>query len=261
VRQLEREWEECLVEQQQLEESYHRFLHEHPRLLSPTEQAAIRQLAVDIPALWHATTTTAAERKEILRQVLSRVVVTTQGETELVQVRLEWVGGATSEESLTRPVARLEQLSYYPQLCERVRALAVERLSAAAIADRLNSEGYRPPKRCEQFGSSGVRDLLRRLGLCEPQGKARSRPRLGTDEWWLQDLACHLGMPAVTLYQWIQRGRVQAHQEAIPPRRWIVWADAVEVARLRQLHQQPAGSQSRRLWLDDPDCSAENDAG
>jgi DNA invertase Pin-like site-specific DNA recombinase len=260
VRQLEREWEACLAEQQHLEEAYHRFVHEHPRLLTPAEQAAIRQLAVDIPALWHASTTTAAERKEILRQVLSRVMVTTQGETEQVQVRLEWVGGTMSEDRLTRPVARLEQLSYYPQLCERVRALAAEGLSAAAIAERLNDEGYRPPKRREQFGSSGVRDLLCRLGLREPQGKARSRPTLGANEWWLQDLADHLAMPVVTLYQWTQRGRVQAHQEAAPPRRWIVWADAAEVARLGQLHQQPAGCQSRRLWLGDVDRSAEDDA-
>lgn len=62
-----------------------------------------------------------------------------------------------------RPVARLEQLSYYPQLCARVRELAAEGLSSAAIAQRLNAEGYRPPKRRERFGAQGVQDLLQRL--------------------------------------------------------------------------------------------------
>jgi DNA invertase Pin-like site-specific DNA recombinase len=100
VRQLEREWEERLAEQEQLEEAYLRFAHEHPRLLSTEEQEAIRRLAVDIPALWQAPTTSDAERKEILRQVLSRVVVRTQGETEQVQLRLEWVGGTATEDSL-----------------------------------------------------------------------------------------------------------------------------------------------------------------
>lgn len=111
VRQLEREWEERLVEQE-----------------------AIRQLAAAIPALWQAPTTRAAERKEILRQVLQRVVVTTQGATEQVQIRLEWVGGTVTAESLSRPVARLEQLSYYPHSVRgcvswRLRSLMRRRLT------------------------------------------------------------------------------------------------------------------------------------
>jgi DNA invertase Pin-like site-specific DNA recombinase len=253
VRQLEREWEERLTEKQQLEEEYHRFLHDHPRLLTSAEQKAIRQLAVDIPALWNASTTTDTERKEILRQVLSRVVVTTQGSTEQVQLTLEWVGGTRSEDVLIRPVARLEQLSYYPQLCERVRTLVSEGLSAAAVAERLNAEGYRPPKRREQFGPQGVRDLLQRLGLRAPQTRSTEHDELGVDEWWVRSLARRLDMPEITLHHWIRRGWVQAHQQAEPPRRWVVWADAAEVERLGQLHQLGAGYHSRRLWIEDAD--------
>lgn len=249
VRQLEREWEERLVEQEQLEEAYHRFAHEHPRLLHATEQEAIRQLAADIPALWQAPTTRDAERKEILRQVLQRVVVTTQGATEQVQIRLEWVGGMVTAGSLSRPVARLEQLSYYPQLCARVRELAAEALDAPAIAAQLNAEGYHPPKRSEQFRAAGVRELLRRLQVREPQGKGASRPTLEANEWWLQELAAHLAMPPVTLDHWIRRGWVQARQEAEAPRRWIVWADAAEVERLRQLRQRSPGTEAHRRWL------------
>jgi DNA invertase Pin-like site-specific DNA recombinase len=261
VRQLEREWEERLAEQEQLEEAYHRFAHEHPRLLSREEQEAIRRLAVNIPALWQASTTSDAERKEILRQVLSRVVVRTQGETEQVQVRLEWVGGTATESSLIRPVARWEQLSYYEQLCTRVRELAAAELDAPAIAARLNVEGYRPPKRCEQFGAAGVRELLRRVGVRKQQEKGVSRLPLKADEWWLQELAAQLEMPPVTLYQWVQRGWVRARQEAAAPRRWIVWADAAEVERLRQLRQRPPGTESRRLWLSDAEKVARSDAG
>ncbi|HEY1349569.1 MAG TPA: hypothetical protein VGF67_08105 [Ktedonobacteraceae bacterium] len=34
------------------------------------DREAIRRLATDIPAIWAASTTTAAERKEILRQII-----------------------------------------------------------------------------------------------------------------------------------------------------------------------------------------------
>src|SRR5262249_46152507 len=63
ARQLERDWEAKLTAQQQLEEEYQRFLRQQPRVLTTAEQEAIRRLAVRIPALWGAATTTIAERK------------------------------------------------------------------------------------------------------------------------------------------------------------------------------------------------------
>ena len=77
----------------------------------------------DIPALWAAPTTTAADRKEIIRQVVERVVVDMQGHSERVQVCIHWIGGGTTDGIVIRPIARLADLSYYPQLCARVRTL------------------------------------------------------------------------------------------------------------------------------------------
>ncbi len=253
VRQLERAWNDCLSAQQQLEEAYHRFRVTQPRQVTEAEQTAIRQLAADIPALWDAPTTTNGERKDILRQVLRRVVVTAHGATEQVQITLEWTGGRQTHLALIRPVACLEQLSYYPQLCERIRVLVGEGRSASAIAETLNAEGYRPPKRRDTFGEQGVRDLLHRLGLSEAPMRCRSHASLPEHAWYVQPLARQLEMPVVTLHHWIRRGWVQASQQAEPPRRWVVWADTNELERLRQLHQRPAGEASRRRWVADDD--------
>ena len=251
ARQLERDWEAALAAQQHLQEEYRRFEQQQPRLLSAAEQAAIRRLAQDIPALWAAETTTVAERKEIIRQVAERVVVDAEGVSERVRVRVTWAGGAQTVGELIRPVARLTQLSYYPQLCARVRTLAGEGLTAEAIATRLNAEGYRPPKRREQFGRQGVQELLRDLGVRAPRAQPQPRAGLGADEWWVAELAQALGMPLATLQGWIRRGWVRAWQQAQPPRRWVVWADATEVERLRQRHRRPAGYYTRRLWVDE----------
>jgi hypothetical protein len=59
---------EKLASQQQLEEVYHRFVQRQPRLLSATEREARRRLATDIPMFWSASTTTATDRKEIIRK-------------------------------------------------------------------------------------------------------------------------------------------------------------------------------------------------
>jgi hypothetical protein len=251
ARQLEREWEEKLGVSQQAQQEYEHFVRTQPRTLTAEEREQICHLATDLPALWMASTTTVMDRKEILRHVLQRIVVDVQGQSERVLVRLEWVGGALTTHELIRPVQRWEQLSYYRQLCERIVVLANEKRSAASIATQLNTEGYRPAKQVEQFGPQGVLGLLRKLGFTRLQFANRSRTGLGEGEWWLPDLARTLAMPAVTLYGWWRRGQVKGHYHGSGTRRCVLWADEREVARLRQLHQQPVALKIRHRWLAD----------
>jgi len=253
ARQLEREWEAKLETYQQLQEEYERFIRTQPRTLTTAEQELIRHLATDLPALWTASTTTVRDRKEILRHVLQRIMVDVQGQSERVHVRLEWVGGASTTAELIRPVQRWEQLSYYPQLCARVLALANENRSAADIATQLNVEGYRPAKQVEQFGPQGVLGVLRKLGFTRPQFANHPRTGLAAGEWWLPDLARELDMPTVTLYGWWRRGWVKGRYLGQRARRCAVWADEKEVTRLRHLHHQPAAAKIRQRWLVDVD--------
>jgi len=249
ARQVERDWEATLAAQQALEEEHRRSLMIQPRVLTEAERAAIRHLATDITALWSAATTTAAERKEIIRQVVDRVVVAVQGESERVQVQIDWAGGMQTETVIVRPVARLEQLSYYPQLCDRVRQLAAEGLSTGAIAAQVNAEGYCPPKRREHFGPGGIKDLLQRLGSRTVCSRVRPPAVMEPHEWGLRELAQELGMPAVTLYNWICRGWVTARREEAPPHRWIVAADAIELERLRQRRARSLADEAQRRWM------------
>jgi DNA invertase Pin-like site-specific DNA recombinase len=108
ARTLERQWEAALQAEVQLQGEYARLQAQQPATLGDVERQAIRRLAADIPALWHAPTTTAADRQAIIRQLLERVVVTVQGESERVDVQLYWVGGHATSATLIRPVARLE---------------------------------------------------------------------------------------------------------------------------------------------------------
>jgi DNA invertase Pin-like site-specific DNA recombinase len=255
ARRLEREWEGKLAAQLRLEEEHHRFQETQPRGLRADERAAIRRLAADIPALWHAPTTTAADRKAILRQIVLRVVVDAQGASERVGVTIEWVGGGQTAGEVIRPVARLDQLSYYPQLCERARQLAADGLAAAGIAGRLNAEGYRPPKRRERFGAQGIVELLQRLGVVTAHSHGPPQPSFGAHEWGLRDLARSVGMPHVTLYNWVQRGWVTARREDASPHRWILWADEAELIRLRQRHQRSLSAEGHQRWCARPPAS------
>jgi hypothetical protein len=249
ARTLERAWEAALAAQQQLEEEYHRFLRQQPCVLTAAEREAIRRLAADIPALWTAPTTTAADRKEIIRQVIERIVVAAEGSTERIQLAVYWVGGGQTEAIFTRPVAKLAHLSTYGQLCERVRQLAAERRTAEQIAERLLAEGYRPPKRAVCFSAQSIRDLQRQLGISRYRARPLARDGLRPNEWWRAALAEQLRMPPATLENWIRHGWVQARQQEQPPHRWIVWADAAELKRLRSFRARPIADEVRRKWV------------
>lgn len=249
ARQLEQEWEERLRQQESLGEEYDRFLKTQPRLLNAQERESIRRLAIDIPGLWNSSETTPQDRKEIVRQVIDRVVIDVIGESERVGIRIEWAGGNATEHEITRPVARLEQLSYWPQLKARLAELAGKGLLAPEIAARLNAEGWRPPKRRKDFGASQVQTLILRLGLSKHRARPTSYRRLGKDEWWLSDLAKELDMPPVTLYSWIRRGWVKGHRAA-DQRYWILRADTSELERLQRLGRVPHGHHTRKRWIE-----------
>jgi DNA invertase Pin-like site-specific DNA recombinase len=251
ARQLAKDWEQKISEEQRLKQEYQRFLLDKPRLLSASERESIRRLATDIPALWNAASTTNAQRKEIVRQVIERVVVEVEGDSERVGVRIEWAGGRRTTAVVIRPVCSFESLSYYPELCERVRELASGGLDSALIAQRLDAEGYRSPKLVEGFGHQGVRKLMTRLGLCQREGRQQPpQGLLGEHEWWLGELAGRIRMPKQTLYTWIRRGWVSSRQLQGHARRWVVWADEAELERLRRLHELPRGYHTHRKWIE-----------
>lgn len=253
ARHLAKEWEEKRTEQRQLQEDYQRFLQTQPQLLTRSEREAIESLARNIPSLWQAPTTTVADRKAIVRQLIQRVIVAGEGLSERVQITIEWAGGGTTAGIATRPLSRIEHLSYYPQLCERIRSLAEAGLGSGQITTRLAEDGFQSPKYARPFSRQSVVELMKRLGL--HQTLRRQRSALNKHEWWLSDLQSELGCSNSTLHLWRKRGWIQARRYE-HGRRWVAWADETELQRLKQRCAVPAGDKIHGIGLDDQDAQA-----
>lgn len=56
-------------------------------------------------------------------------------------VEIHWAGGYKTNTNLVRPVAKLEQLSYYDKLLELVASLKSQDMTLQQIADILNQKG------------------------------------------------------------------------------------------------------------------------
>ena len=241
ARALERQWEEALVAEEELKMEYDRFLSQQAPPLLEEEREAIRQLAVDIPDIWNAPSTTPSERQAIVRQLIERVIVTVQGETEKVAVEYHWAGGHKTQAVLIRPVARLEQLSYYHNMLKRVAELNSQKKSAKAIAKILNEEGWRPAKRRDTFNAYMVYSLLARQGLRTSKIKRPSDViTRKSNEWTIRELSQKLEMPESTLYAWMKKGKVKSRRESIAGRTvLIITANGADIKRLRALRKQP----------------------
>lgn len=63
TRQLEADWEAALTEAARLEADHQRFAEQQPAVLTAAGRAAMQPLASDLPRVWHAPSTTQADRK------------------------------------------------------------------------------------------------------------------------------------------------------------------------------------------------------
>jgi DNA invertase Pin-like site-specific DNA recombinase len=239
ARTLEAVLEQKLAAQKALEEERQRWRARQPAPLTPQERETIRELAENIPALWYTPSTTPQEKQTIIRQLVEQVVVTVVGESERVTLVLHWAGGYRTETTVVRPVTRFEQLSYWPELANRLLELRHQGLTAEAVAQRLNAEGWRPPKRRCTFTGEMVRSLVSRRGLARWKGgkRKRSGDKLRPDEWRIRELAAKLSMPTVTLRGWIRRGWVRARQLDEARSSWAIEAGPEELARLIALRE------------------------
>jgi DNA invertase Pin-like site-specific DNA recombinase len=236
ARTLEAAWEERLRAQREVQEQYERFRLEQPKVLTPDEQERIRRLAADVPLLWQAATTTDADRKEILRELIDRVEVNVEGESEWVEAKIRWTGGHQTYTRFRRPVQRFEQLSAWRQLRRRVEELLSAHVSVPKIAEQLTTEGFRTVDG-KPFSEGSVRMFMTRQRLCSLRNRPNPAVKLRKHEWLIPELARELGVGHATVYAWIREERVTARK--LKDGRCVITADK---AKCREL----AAYQARR---------------
>jgi hypothetical protein len=219
-------------------EAYERCVQAPPRPLSGAEREAIAPLAHNLPALWQAPTTTMAERTEMVRPLMQRVMVAGAGRSERLQIPLAWVGGGSTAGLTTRPMSRPAPLRDDPLLCERIRTLVHAGYRTVQITTDLAQEGCHSAKHARPFSRPSGIERMRRVGGHQP--RRRRRPPLNAPEWWCADVAGELGKAHSTLHQGRTRGWLRArwHDHST---RWVAWADEAERQRLTQRRVLPTG--------------------
>ena len=204
--ELERRWEAALIELKMAEEALARRREQPsaaPAVIGKILTDKIVALSGRLPDLWHAPTTSDAQRKALLRCLIDKVILE-RGAPDGATARVIWRGGAVSELTVKLAVARLTALTRGAEMRERVIALARADMPDEEIAALLTSEGHRSPTCAERVLPVTVRRIRQQAGL-GPR-TPRSRWRHSSDLLGIHALARRLNIPAKWLYSQIRTG-------------------------------------------------------
>jgi DNA invertase Pin-like site-specific DNA recombinase len=140
ARELETQWNTALQTLHALEQEYAR---EQARALAPLSAAdrkLIEQVVTDLPRVWHAPTTTPADRKRMLRCLIREVSLDSFSAPGQTRLHLRWQTGGITTLTVHRPtsgdVHRLDST-----LVARMRQLA-QTQPDDRIAETLNTHGF-----------------------------------------------------------------------------------------------------------------------
>jgi hypothetical protein len=140
ARSLERDWHEQLAALAQLERDYTEMRPAASSHGSEVERQGIIDLVHDLPAVWHAETTTHAERKHVVRLLITDGMLTKLAKTVRVDVRWQTYACSTLEVARPQPAAVVRRTA--PEVIARIRQWAPGHTDIQ-LAERLNQEGYR----------------------------------------------------------------------------------------------------------------------
>jgi hypothetical protein len=123
LRALEWVWEEKLRALEAVEQDHARWQREETLVLNDIDRLALQHPGENLPRVWNAVTTSAAERKRLIRFVVREVVLDQKRTRGQVWIKTVWQTGATSEHCVQRRVHTYRDYIDLGRLRDRITAL------------------------------------------------------------------------------------------------------------------------------------------
>ena len=224
ARSLEARWEARLAALAEAEQALQAAQDTLPPLPSRDD---LEKLAADLPALWNAPTTSARDRKRLLRTLIADVTVLPGPDQAKVRIGIRWHAGATDELTIDRPA--------HTGTARRTPAAAIElvrRLGPATSNDelvtQLNAAGHRTGHG-RLFDINAVQWIRHAYKIPAPDPY---RP----GEISVAEAARKLGCSTSVIYHWIHTGQLTARRGSAS-RFCIPWNQPVQADCQRRIEQ------------------------
>jgi DNA invertase Pin-like site-specific DNA recombinase len=197
---LEQRWNDAMQRLQDLQAELTSFERQTKRAVTAEQKQQIRQLAEDFPRLWAASTTTARDRKRILRLLLRDVTISKELEPKIVRLHIRWQGGGSETLEVAQRPNRADAVRYPAAFVARIRELAAT-LHDDEIVEQLNAEGCLSSTG-KPFTQSMIKFLRHKHQIPAPP------PPAGTLS--VRQVCDRYGVSHWVVYYWIEIGLVAA---------------------------------------------------
>jgi DNA invertase Pin-like site-specific DNA recombinase len=233
ARSLERVWEEKLRAVEAIDQEHARWRSEEPLVLHEADRASLQTLGENLPRIWRATTTSAADRKRILRFIVREVILDQKRTHGQIWLKIVWQTGATSEHCLPRRVHAYRDHVDLDGLQRRITQLNAAGKMDKEIAEILNQEGFVAARGCA-FKGDNVWLLRNRWGIptVKINGVDPNPLRWPDGSYSIQGAAAALGVTPQTIFDYLARGLLAGHQ-LTKGQPWQIDLSAEQIDRLR----------------------------
>jgi DNA invertase Pin-like site-specific DNA recombinase len=209
---LEQRWNQALEEAQRLKDDYQKYRRQKGLELSAKQQAELLAMAEDLPGLWQAQTTSAKDRKRMLRLLIKDLTVEKRRAERKAILHIRWQGGAIEDLMIDLPVPMPVRIRYPESIVTQVRTLA-STLTDPQIAATLNQAHLLSPKG-KPFTNSMIHWIRYRYEIPAPVLK---RP----EEFTVKELARHFQIDIGLVHYWIQRKHIPTRRPTKTAPYWI----------------------------------------
>ena len=200
---LEKRWNDALEALQNLEEQYAQFQSKEACIVSDEQRKMVLALAKDLPRLWNAKTTSAKDKKRMLRLLIKDITVEKKSEERQAILHIRWQGGANDDIVVQLPASMADQLRYPIETVEKIRVLASTMIDED-IASALNAQGLKSPKG-KAFTASMISWVRYRHRI--PRAELKRANELTVNE-----VMTRFGISRYVVYHWIEYDVVEARQ-------------------------------------------------
>jgi DNA invertase Pin-like site-specific DNA recombinase len=216
----------------------------HPVTLTSEETAWITTAGADLQAIFDAPATTHAQRKELIRAVITEIVATAgnpgdgTGSGRTCQIRIIWQGGASTDVQMPLPASGQHGRTTSEDTLALIRRLA-PRYDDTTIAQILGQQNRRTATGLP-FRKAHVRELRAYHGIpgYQPPAENVTPGRNDAAVVSITEAARQLGVSTATIYRWLRDGFVTGEQ-LTPGAPWQIRVDQQLRDRIRP--QAPDG--------------------
>ncbi|PTL74904.1 recombinase family protein [Vitiosangium sp. GDMCC 1.1324] len=248
ARTLEREWNEKLGELESLEREHQQVLRREMVELTSQDRARLLELAKDLSYVWHARSTTNAERKNLLRILVREVALSPVEVPERgIHIQVLWQTGACSDLTIARRPSYTRATS--PETIKLIGTLVEQKRTDREIAAELNRRGLLSGVK-RAWDKQAVRWVRRRYGIHrQPAGRRRGRPRQPERRadglYSMHGVTALLDVTDTMVRSWVEKGWLRCVEGGGPGTpRWYK-LDRSTLKRLRAAKAQGNGSSGR----------------